>query len=149
LNKGWEIQQVYKGGKYERLADGGCLGGHAGGVYKADARAFAVALAKPPPPGVDGCEQGICLIGLHAPHIDITLGADKVAAVCGDARHKCTVAVGDWNAPVSKQPFCDYTVRDRWGQLLGAAPQASPLAAEPDQNTCASGSSMMHRHPSM
>eukprot|EP01049_Picozoa_sp_SAG25_P021979 SAG25_NODE_8476_length_420_cov_0.641745_1_plen_68_part_00 len=28
-----------------------------------------------------GCEAGICLIGLHAPHIDITEGADKVAAV--------------------------------------------------------------------
>ena len=31
-------------------SDGGCLGGHAGGPYKADSRAFAVALVKPPSP---------------------------------------------------------------------------------------------------
>ena len=36
-----------------------------------------------------GCEAGICLVGLHAPHIDITEGADKVAAVCGTARSEC------------------------------------------------------------
>eukprot|EP01048_Picozoa_sp_COSAG05_P000978 COSAG05_NODE_31_length_28416_cov_170.150652_1_plen_1216_part_10 len=136
LGSDWELQQVYRNGKYEALADGGCLGGDAGGVYKADARAFAVALAKPPQPGVKGCEKGVCLIGLHSPHIDITKGADKVAAVCGEARHKCTVAVGDWNAPFSKQPFCDYTVQDRWGQLLGAASQTAKLVAAPDENTC-------------
>ena len=136
LGSDWELQQVYRNGKYEALADGGCLGGDAGGVYKADARAFAVALAKPPQPGVKGCEKGVCLIGLHSPHIDITKGADKVAAVCGEARHKCTVAVGDWNAPFSKQPFCNYTVQDRWGQLLGAASQTAKLVAAPDENTC-------------
>ena len=70
---------------------GGCLGGDAGGGYRPDARAFAVALVKPPAPGVPGCEAGLCIIGLHAPHVDITEGADTVAAVCGEARHKCTV----------------------------------------------------------
>eukprot|EP01047_Picozoa_sp_COSAG01_P033110 COSAG01_NODE_2422_length_7726_cov_5.781172_8_plen_95_part_00 len=52
LGKGWDPVRVYKDGKYQVLADGGCLGGDAGGVYKADARAFAVALVKPPLPGV-------------------------------------------------------------------------------------------------
>jgi len=32
------------------VSDGGCLGGHAGGPYHADARALAVALVKPPAP---------------------------------------------------------------------------------------------------
>ena len=145
LGPGWEVQYsaLNQNGESLPLADGGCLGGDAGGVYKPDARAFAVALVKPPPGReVDGCAAGICLIGLHAPHIDITEGADKVAAVCGTARHQCTVAVGDWNAPVIKHPFCNYTVADRWRQLLevGDHAQTEPrelsLVAAPDENTC-------------
>ena len=77
-------------------ADGGCLGGHAGGVYKADSRAFAVALVRPPTPVVAAC-PALCVIGLHSPHVDVTLGADKVERVCGDARYACVVAAGDWN----------------------------------------------------
>ena len=129
LGPGWEVQAATQGGTL--LADGGCLGGDAGGVYKADARAFAVALVKPSPflwPGVDGCEMGICLIGLHAPHVDITEGAAKVAAVCGEARHQCTVAVGDWNAPFGKKFFCKYTVADRWLQLIGSPAAGSAQA---------------------
>jgi hypothetical protein len=71
--------------------------------------------------------------------------------VCGEARHQCTVAVGDWNAPVSRQPFCNFTVRDRWEQLLGGGGGGAEgevavsvgtgagvgqLIAAPDENTC-------------
>lgn len=116
--KGWNPVKSY----------GGCLGGANGGPDpwdKADARAFVVALLKAPTPGVAGCEAGICVIALHSPHVKITEGADKVAEVCGEARHSCTVAVGDWNAPISKQTFCNYTVADRWGQLLGEPPSGA------------------------
>ena len=50
---GWEIATgLDKDGHPVLAAGGGCLGGNAGSGYKADARAFAVALAKPPAPGV-------------------------------------------------------------------------------------------------
>lgn len=112
-------------------SDGGCLGGHAGGVYRADSRAFAVALVKPPST-VAGCPN-VCVIGLHSPHVDITQGVDKIARVCGESRHGCTVAIGDWNAPVSREPFCNYTVADRWTQLVGTT---EALWAAPDELTC-------------
>ena len=120
-------------------SDGGCLGGHAGGAYRADSRAFAVALVTPPNP-VAACPN-VCVIGLHSPHVDITLGGDKVAQVCGEARHRCTVAAGDWNAPASKQPFCNYTVAERWGQLVGGA---DALWAGPDELTCCYPNSKYH-----
>ena len=119
-----------------KASGGGCLGGDAGGVYKASARAFAVALVEPASPqrGVAGCPDGLCIIGLHAPHIDITKGADVVASVCGEARHACTIAAGDWNAPVTRQSFCNYTLADRWSQLVGTV---SPItAAGPDALSC-------------
>ena len=56
----------------------------------------AVALVRPPTPVVAAC-PALCVIGLHSPHVDITLGADKVERVCGDARYACVVAAGDWN----------------------------------------------------
>ena len=42
---------------------GGCLGGAAGGGYKADARAFAVALVTPSKKKVAGCDK-LCVIGV-------------------------------------------------------------------------------------
>lgn len=114
-------------------SSGGCLGGKAGGPYKADARAFAVALVTPLQKKVAGCKK-LCMVGVHSPHVAITNGSDTVAAVCGDVKDTCTVAVGDWNAPVSHQPFCNYTVADRWSQLVGGP--ASALYGVPDQLTC-------------
>jgi len=116
---------------------GGCLGGAAGGNYKADARAFAVALAKPTMP-VAGC-AALCVIGLHSPHVAITEGNDTVASVCGDARHSCTIAAGDWNAPISRHDFCNYTVQDRWAQLVGPSAElasGAQLYGAPDKLTC-------------
>ena len=52
--------------------------------------------------------------------------------VCGSARKSCTVGIGDWNAPVSKQAFCNYTVADRWGQLVGGG----ITHGVPDELTC-------------
>ena len=120
---------------------GGCLGGDAGGVYKADARAFAVALLTPSTP-IAGCPHGVCFIGLHAPHINITdpTGIATVARVCelsNPGAMKCIIGVGDFNAPISKQPFCDYTVADRWEQLLsGGSVESTITAAGPDAMSC-------------
>ena len=119
---------------YRVLASGGgCLGGDSGRGYSADARAFAVARVAPPGP-VAGCPGGLCVIGLHSPHINITAGADTVARVCGGGRPECTVAMGDWNAPVAKRVFNPYTVSDRWAQLVGTPPAFS--VAAPDVNSC-------------
>ena len=76
----------------------------------------------------------VCVIGLHSPHINITAGADTVARVCGGGRPECTVAMGDWNAPVAKRVFNPYTVSDRWAQLVGTPPAFS--VAAPDVNSC-------------
>lgn len=120
---------------------GGCLGGDAGGVYKADARAFAVALLAPSTP-ITGCPHGICMIGLHAPHINITdpTGIATIARVCELSKpgaEQCVIGAGDFNAPISKQPFCDYTVEDRWEQLLsGGSAESAITAAGPDAMSC-------------
>jgi len=139
LGPGWSpVVKSYAAGQPVYAAGGGCLGGDGGGPDpwdKADSRAFAVALLKPPSPGVAGCEAGLCVIALHSPHVDITKGADTIAEVCGEARHQCTVAVGDWNAPISKRSFCNFTVSDRWGQLLGDE-HPTTLIGAPDENTC-------------
>ena len=45
----------------------------------------------------------------------ITAGSGGVAKVCGDIRHVCTVAVGDFNV----SPEQSY--EDRWAQLIGPA----------------------------
>jgi hypothetical protein len=128
------IALALRSGHKVLASSGGCLGGHAGGVYKPDARAFVVALVKPAQ-AVAGCDAGLCIVGIHSPHVDITEGSDKVEKVCGDARHSCTIGIGDWNAPFSVQPFCNFTVHDRWEQLVGPEP-ASGLVAHPDENTC-------------
>ena len=47
------------------------------------------------------------------------------------ANHALGPRIG--TAPVSKQPFCNYTVSDRWRQLVGSA---EPLTGAPDQLTC-------------
>ena len=115
-------------------SSGGCLGGDAAGGYHADARAFAVAMVQPPA-AVRGCPQGLCFLGLHAPHVNVTRGAATVADVCGAARAGCTVAAGDWNAPVGEHSFCNYTASDRWTQLLGGDASTITVAV-PDQLSC-------------
>ena len=116
---------------------GGCLGGSTAGGYTADARAFAVALAKPALP-VPGCPAGLCVIALHSPHINITRGSATVERVCGAARRQCTVAMGDWNAAIKHPPgvpsWEQHTVAKRWQQLVRTPPTFS--AAGPDVNTC-------------
>ena len=149
FDTGWTpVVKSFSAGNPTYAIDGGCLGGDSGGSYNADARAFVVALLDPPEPSVKGCEAGVCFIALHAPHIDITKGADKVARVCGESRHHCTVAVGDWNAPISKQSFCNFTVADRWSQLLGEPPSGArgsgSLVGAPDENTCCFPESKYH-----
>jgi len=117
---------------------GGCLGGDAGGGYRPDARAFAVALVQPPA-AVRGCPGGLCVVGLHAPHVNVTQGAATVEAVCGAraaGRAGCTVAAGDFNAPVRAQGFCNYTAADRWVQLLGGAKAGLRLVGGPDELSC-------------
>lgn len=114
---------------------GGCLGGATAGGYTADARAFAVARVVPPAP-VRGCGAGVCLVALHSPHINITEGAAVVARVCGPQRHACTVAMGDWNAPIwAAPPAWEHgaNATDRWAQLIGGP---EPAVGAPDVNTC-------------
>lgn len=46
---------------------------------------------------INGCAAGLCVIGLHAPHGDITNAhvATKVQSVCGDAAESCVVVSYD------------------------------------------------------
>jgi len=117
---------------------GGCLGGSSGGNYTADARAFAVALVQPHVP-VRGCEAtGLCVIGLHAPHINITQGMPTVERVCAAAKAQCVVAAGDWNAPVEytpSQPWQAGNVSQYLSQLLDT-PAPGISVAVPDVNSC-------------
>jgi len=105
---GWQVEQ----------GDGGCL------RYDWDTRAFAVAKVKPPVP-VQGCPS-LCVVGLHAPHQDITAGNDVVQRVCGEAAAGCTVAMGDWNVPAE-------SVGQLWSRLVGGTP---PTLARPNLRTC-------------
>ena len=103
MDTGDALALAVDGAKWAIAAHGGgCLGGSTANGYKADARAFAVALATPAAgwesAAVAGCPAGICLIALHSPHINITEGAATVAKVCGPARSQCTVAMGDVRA---------------------------------------------------
>lgn len=82
--------------------------------------AFAVALVTPiqnrcymKSSLITNCPGGVCVIGVHAPVNGIFAGQDVVAEVCGLARHRCTVAVGDWNLGSRGA-----TIEDRWTQLL-------------------------------
>ena len=120
-----------------QASGGGCLGGVAGYGYKADSRAFAVAAVRPVRP-VKGCPS-LCIVGLHAPHVNITMGAEMVERVCGAAREGCVVAAGDWNAGVRPRTWWSVpnaTVATRWAELIsdGRAPALS--VAAPDVNSC-------------
>lgn len=96
----------------------GCLGGPS-------PTPFVVAVIKPPPAKgmfggqLKGCPNGFCFVALNAPEQTITEGSDVVASVCGDIRHVCTVAVGDFN--LSPQ----HTYQERWAQLIGSAPSGT------------------------
>jgi hypothetical protein len=80
---------------------GGCLGGVSGYGYKADSRAFAVASVRPATP-VQGCPT-LCVVGLHAPHVNITMGAATVERVCRAARKGCVLAAGDCRRGARRQ----------------------------------------------
>jgi len=116
---GWKVQ---KGG-------GGCL------RHDMDTRAFAVARVVPPMP-VEGCPS-LCVVTLHAPHQPITRGKGLVKSVCGAARLRCTVAMGDWNAPAEKVGFL-------WSQFIGGAP---PNLATPNAKTCCFPEALHQRAP--
>jgi len=104
----WVVQQ----------SGGGCL------RHDWDTRAFAVARVAPPRP-VEGCAS-LCVVAIHAPHSSITRGHDVVKSVCGDARERCTVAMGDWNVP-------GHGVGKLWAQLIGGS---SPSKPQPDERSC-------------
>jgi len=116
---------------YQILSKGaGCLVAEKDSA-KESPKGFAVALIKPPPPnGVFGgqvkfCPDGFCLVALNAPSgAAITAGSDVVAKVCGEARHVCTVAVGDFNVSP------EHSYEDRWAQLIGTPP-TGPLGGAP------------------
>ena len=128
---------AFNSSQFRLLAHGGgCLGGDSGRGYTADSRAFAVARVEPPEPVV-GCPDGLCLLALHSPHINITNGTSTFTKVCGDEPTRCLVAMGDFNAPVKHRlpPYPPITIVDRLNQLMGAV--GAPLSvAAPDVNTC-------------
>ena len=101
LKKGWTLE-----GK-----DSGCLS-----KPHTKAHVFAVALVTPPPANgmfggtVKNCQEGMCMVALNVPVDGVAQGADKIAAVCGDARHHCTVALDDFGAK---------SIVDHWNQLTG------------------------------
>lgn len=107
----------------------GCLVGNDATAVTAGApKPFAVALVKPPPVHglvggeVKGCPNGFCLVAINAPYgpAHLSAGADTLADVCGDTRHLCTVAVGDFN--LSPQQTYD----QRWAELIDKLPGAAP-----------------------
>mmetsp|Transcript_117183 Transcript_117183/g.184329 ORF Transcript_117183/g.184329 Transcript_117183/m.184329 type:complete len:297 (+) Transcript_117183:45-935(+) len=115
--------------------DGGCLN-----TPGESARAFAVALVKLPF-SVDGCPS-VCVVGLHAPHKNITNGADVIARVCGYIAQTCAIAAGDWNAVINRSnwpvhqppPKRNITVSQLWKQIV---PSSEPLLAQaPDEESC-------------
>merc|ERR1712080_219861 len=59
-------------------------------------------------------------------------GQDVVKKICGKTRAGCTIALGDWNAPIKKGPL-NHTVVDLWRELVNGS---GPTAAAPDENTC-------------
>ena len=68
-----------------------------------------------------GCPDGFCVLAVDAPDgVAITLGSDKVAQVCGESRHVCTIAVGDFNTSPAQ------TYVQRWVQLVGSGPAGAP-----------------------
>merc|ERR1712190_282617 len=102
------------------MGDGGCLS------IPIDARAFAV--AKVTPPQAAGSCTELCVVALHAPHLPITQGKDKVQAVCGALTDTCTVAFGDWNIDGSY-------VAHVWQTLIGSSLPSS-AAPQPDDLSC-------------
>mmetsp|Transcript_130545 Transcript_130545/g.325695 ORF Transcript_130545/g.325695 Transcript_130545/m.325695 type:complete len:311 (-) Transcript_130545:379-1311(-) len=105
---GWTVQK----------SGGGCL------RHDCDTRAFAVARVTPPSP-IQGCPS-LCVVGLHAPHTEITAGKSIVSSICEDAVAACTIVMGDWNFPVEAVgPF--------WSQLVDGE---APTLATPNERTC-------------
>jgi len=89
-----------------------------------DARAFAVALVEPPSP-IQDCPK-LCVLGVHAPHSQITQGNELVEKVCGAAAKTCSIAMGDWNIRASE-------VGKHWQALIGGP---VPEEVVPDVKTC-------------
>lgn len=98
--------------------DSGCLS-KKGALSRA--HAFAVALVKPPKVSgtfggiVKGCEGGICMVAASMPEqgggVAEGAAAGQIARVCGEARHHCTIGLGDFGtSPAASGP---------WKQLIG------------------------------
>ena len=127
--------------------DGGCLSKE-GLLSKSQPHAFAVALVKPPkvnPSGtgtskyfggvVKSCPDGICMLAVSVPAGGVVQGADKVAAVCGQARHRCTVGLGDFGVASGSDSA---TIADHWKQLTGDTGNSKIFVTGPDRANLAS-----------
>mmetsp|Transcript_63670 Transcript_63670/g.176566 ORF Transcript_63670/g.176566 Transcript_63670/m.176566 type:complete len:433 (-) Transcript_63670:279-1577(-) len=110
---GWKVEK----------SGGGCLNG------KSDTRVFAVARVRPPRK-VYHCPR-LCIVALHAPHMQITEGRVTVSNVCGAALDHCVIAFGDWNVPIYAGTHGG--VLDRWADLVSGKPANFIL---PDERSC-------------
>ena len=60
----------------------------------------------------------------HIPHPGAAIsGADEISKVCGSAKERCMIAMGDWNRK---------SVSDVWSALIGGTPRL----VEPVARTC-------------
>jgi hypothetical protein len=129
--------------------DGGCLSKE-GLLSKSKPHAFAVALVKPPRvnPSASGsdkysggivknCQAGVCMVAVNVPADGIAQGADKIAAVCGDARHHCTIGLGDFAAGSGGHDGGS-TVADHWKQLIGDTGNQKIFVTGPERANLAS-----------
>jgi hypothetical protein len=104
--------------------DSGCLSKE-GVLEKTEPHAFVAALLKPPKANgmlggiVKNCEAGVCMVALSVPKDGIAQGADKIAAVCGEARHQCAIALGDFGADTGSYHNPSKSVLGNWKQLIG------------------------------
>jgi hypothetical protein len=120
---------------------GGCLSKE-GPLRKSEPRAFTVALIKPPKVNglyggvVKNCQAGLCVIAANVPAGGVAQGADKIAAVCGEARHHCTVGLGDFG--VANSGTNSATIADHWKQLTGDTGDSKIHVTGPDRANFAS-----------
>jgi hypothetical protein len=118
---------------------GGCLS-KGGLLGTSKPHAFAVALVKPPKVNkinkinkylggiVKNCQEGVCMVAVNVPVDGVAQGADKIAAVCGDARHHCTVGLGDFAGSGGIT-----SIGYHWKQLIGDTGSQKVFVTGPDR----------------